>query len=260
MTLNLGWLKKLNNIKLKLIVVPLILLSLAIVALAVSTFSFVRSSLLNEIQELGLDVAEQAMQRVVDNAEALTVIQELLAEKLLGVGQTVLANKEMLSNDFLTQVAMDAGIDSLHYYNEDLQIIFSAYGQYLGWRAPVDHPVALFAASNQRVLLEEIRKDSESDNYYKYGYIKGPQGELVQVGVLANQIQALTEKFSIQHLVEEIATGEIVYALFIDPNLTAIAHSNLDRVGLNLTDEGSMAGAVRGERYFSTYYYEPEEA
>lgn len=254
----LSWVKKLNNMKIKLIVVPLILLSLAIGALAISTFGFVETSLFMAIEKLGLDVAHQARQRVVDNREALIVIQEFLAEKIIGVGQTVLANKDILSNEFLTQVALDSGIDSIHFYNPDLEIIFTAFDQYLGWQAPADHPVAVFARSNDQIFLEEIRKDVESDNYYKYGYLKGPGGELVQVGILANQVQALTDKFSIQNLVEELgSTGEAVYALFIDPNLTAVAHSDLERIGLVLNDVGSIAGAVRGEQYVSQYFYEP---
>ena len=49
---------------------------------------------------------------------------------------------------------------------------------------------------------------------------------------------------------------KIIYALFIDKNLIATAHSNKDRIGITLTDEGSKAAAVDKKEYASEYYYE----
>ena len=110
-------------------------------------------------------------------------------------------------------------------------------------------------------MEEEIRKDTDSDNYYKYGYLKAGGGSFVQVGILANTVESLTREFSLQDLVEELAAGEeIVYALFITPDLIATAHSSQDRIGLQVSDEGSIEAAVRGNVYSSEYFYEPVNA
>ena len=249
--------KKLNSVRFKLIVVPLLLLSLAITALALATFSLVRTNMIREMQKLGFELVEQAVNRIADNNEALATVEDLLAEKLLTAAKIAVSNPEAMTSETLTKMAGDVDVDTLHWYSANLEIVASAFDLYLGWVAPPDHPVSQFAKSNQHYLVEEIRKDTDSDNYYKYAYMRGSQGELVQVGVLANRVQALTERFSNQLLVEELATNEgVVFAALIGRDRQVFAHSNHDRIGALLTDEGSLAGAVRGESYASEYYYE----
>ena len=70
-------------------------------------------------------------------------------------------------------------------------------------------------------------------------------------------VQKFSDQFSYQTLIDNIVDDEkIVYALFIDKNLIATAHSNKDRIGITLTDEGSKAAAVDKKEYASEYYYE----
>ena len=177
-------------------------------------------------------------------------------KKLLTAARIAVSNPEAMTSENLTKMAGDVDVDAIHWYNADLEIVASAFDLYLGWVATPDHPVSRFASSNQSYLVEEIRKDTESDNYYKYAYMRGPQGELVQVGVLANTVQALTDRYSNQLLVEELASNEgVVFAALMDRERRVFAHSNHDRIGAVLTDEGSYAAAVRGENYASEYYY-----
>ena len=248
--------RKLNSVRFKLIVVPLLLLSLAIVALAVATFGLVRRNMILGMQQLGFELVEQAVLRIADNNEALAAVEDLLEEKLLTAARIAVSNPEAMTSENLTKMAGDVDVDAIHWYNADLEIVASAFDLYLGWVATPDHPVSRFASSNQSYLVEEIRKDTESDNYYKYAYMRGPQGELVQVGVLANTVQALTDRYSNQLLVEELASNEgVVFAALMDRERRVFAHSNHDRIGAVLTDEGSYAAAVRGENYASEYYY-----
>ncbi|MGI6651546.1 MAG: methyl-accepting chemotaxis protein [Limnochordia bacterium] len=248
--------RKLNSVRFKLIVVPLLLLSLAIAALAVATFGLVRRNMILGMQQLGFELVEQAVLRIADNNEALAAVEDLLEEKLLTAARIAVSNPEAMTSENLTKMAGDVDVDAIHWYNADLEIVASAFDLYLGWVATPDHPVSRFASSNQSYLVEEIRKDTESDNYYKYAYMRGPQGELVQVGVLANTVQALTDRYSNQLLVEELASNEgVVFAALMDRERRVFAHSNHDRIGAVLTDEGSYAAAVRGENYASEYYY-----
>ena len=248
--------RKLNSVRFKLIVVPLLLLSLAIAALAVATFGLVRRNMILGMQQLGFELVEQAVLRIADNNEALAAVEDLLEEKLLTAARIAVSNPEAMTSENLTKMAGDVDVDAIHWYNADLEIVASAFDLYLGWVATPDHPVSRFASYNQSYLVEEIRKDTESDNYYKYAYMRGPQGELVQVGVLANTVQALTDRYSNQLLVEELASNEgVVFAALMDRERRVFAHSNHDRIGAVLTDEGSYAAAVRGENYASEYYY-----
>lgn len=57
---------------------------------------------------------------------------------------------------------------------------------------------------------------------------------------------------------EELASiDEIVYALYLDRNGIALAHSRPDRIGMLFEDMGTTAAAVRGESYTTEHYYEP---
>jgi diguanylate cyclase (GGDEF)-like protein/PAS domain S-box-containing protein len=81
--------------------------------------------------------------------------------------------------------------------------------------------------------MEDIRKDSESNNFNKYGYLRNINGSFIQVGFRANDVESLTYKFNYQNLVEKLAQGEnIVNVLFIDKNLKTIADSSVADVGM----------------------------
>ncbi|RXT07117.1 methyl-accepting chemotaxis protein [Ammoniphilus sp. CFH 90114] len=59
-----------------------------------------------------------------------------------------------------------------------------------------------------------------------------------------------------QKLIDQIAEeNNLAYALFIDSNLTAVAHSNPDRIGITLDDEGSKAAAQGGQKYADFFHY-----
>ena len=51
------------------------------------------------------------------------------------------------------------------------------------------------------------------------------------------------------------AENNLAYALFIDSNLTAAAHSDPSRIGITLSDAGSIAAAKNGQQYADYYTY-----
>lgn len=253
-------LRKFNTVRAKLIFVPLLLLALAILALATTTYDLVKKNMINELQSFGIDLAEQAMHRLIDNNRALASIEGVLEDKILGVARTVVNNQDLLSNEYLTQLAIDNEVDAIHWYNRNLEIVYSAFDLDMGWVAPADSPIAYFSTSGLQEWTEDIRQAVGTENYYKYGYVRGPQGTVIQVGILANAVQALTEEFSSQNLIDALAAdSKIVFAAIIDTDRVNVVHSNPERVGITLDDPGTIAAAQRGEQYASEYYYEAEE-
>ena len=253
------FLKRFNNLRVKLIAVPLLLLFIAIFALASITYTLIQRNLIDEMQRLGLDLADQALTRIQESNRALTTVDMVLDGRVLGTARTVITNRLMLNSDFLTQMAMDNEVDAIHWYSSDFEIEHSAFKLDLGWVAPPTNPIHGFASSEQQEWVEGIRQAEGSDNFYKYGYVKGPRGQIVQVGVLANYIQELTDQFSYQSVVDNLETSaSIVYAAVIDNDRVNIAHSNPERIGVTLNDAGTIAAAVRGERYAAEYFYEAE--
>jgi methyl-accepting chemotaxis protein len=176
------------------------------------------------------------------------------------VGRRIIRNQLNLNNQFLKNMADDGDIVELNWFNENGEIVYSSIDSYVGWEAPSDHPVQSFITSNKTLYVEKIRQDTESGEFRKYGYVKSPNGYFVQVGLNADQVQVMTNEFSYQSLVDEITNNEeIVYGLFINKNLEAVAHSNHDRIGRAMTDAGSKIAAVDGEFYSSEYPYESED-
>lgn len=61
---------------------------------------------------------------------------------------------------------------------------------------------------------------------------------------------------NIQGLIDKIdEENHLAYALFIDTNLIAVAHSNPDRIGIALDDAGSIAAARDGKEYVGYFTY-----
>ncbi len=71
---------------------------------------------------------------------------------------------------------------------------------------------------------------------------------------------ASTSMVRIQEIMDKIAKKEnIAYAMVIDKNLKAIAHSHKDRIGIVLNDEGSKKAAIDGCIYVKQYEYKGQE-
>ncbi|SCY95293.1 methyl-accepting chemotaxis protein [Alkaliphilus peptidifermentans] len=73
---------------------------------------------------------------------------------------------------------------------------------------------------------------------------------------LVNVYSQMLDENNIQGLINKIdSENNLAYALFIDSNLTAVAHSNVDRIGIKLDDEGSIAAAQKGQEYADFFHY-----
>lgn len=248
-----------GSIKTKILIIPLIITLIGVIAMGGISSYITKKNLLNEMKTSGYSRLVQLQSRINDNVKAVDSINYSLTDKIEMTGNTVVRNRMSLSNQFLRNIASDGDIVEINWFNRDGEIVYSSIDDYVGWKADEDHPVRDFIKSNERVYVEEMREDSESGDYRKYGYVQGSNGYFVQIGLDANEVHELTDEFSYQSLVDEIGAEEdLVYALFIDKNLKAVAHSNRDRVGIELTDAGSKSAAVDGEFYSSTYTYDAE--
>lgn len=55
---------------------------------------------------------------------------------------------------------------------------------------------------------------------------------MVQIGILSNKIQELSEKLDIQSLFQELTEDKsVAYANFLDKNLSIIASTNKESIG-----------------------------
>lgn len=244
----------------QLTILPLVIVLIAITVIGLVSALGTRNSMLDQMRQDGLEVAAQAARQMELATISIETIGETIQQDVRQASNIVMLEEDNIDNAMLTEIAEALGIDELNYYDENALILYSNDPANLGWQAPSDHPAMAFAMGSQDELMEEIRESAVTDDFYQYGYVRTAQGGFVQAGVLANSINEMTEEFGHQNLVDRLGQEEnIIFALFVDPNLTAVAHSHQERIGIQMTDEGSQVGAVEGQPFTSEYFFDTEE-
>lgn len=244
-----------KTIKVQLILIPLIVVLIGVSAMTAISYYFTKTSLQAEMRENGLQASKQFIDMIGHNTKSLQVIDNMLEDRIRTGAKMVRLNKEKLDNSFLIALAREAGIDEINYFDRKGTILYST-AKYDGLTMEPGHVIYDLIGSGDEELLEEIRQDAQSDGFFMYGYVKDGNDGFIQVGISADTVQALTEEFGYQALLEQIAQDEEVsYGMIINTDLTSIAHSDKDRVGLVFTDEDSQLAITNevpqsGERYY----------
>jgi methyl-accepting chemotaxis protein len=252
--------RKRGTIKVKLIILPLTLVLISIAGIGAVSSYLMKQGLLNEMQQNGFDASQKFIKRMEDNSRSLETINTMLDDKISSAAKTIILNKNNINSEYIKKLAQQSEIEQINWFNPDGKIIYSNIQEYIGWSAEKGHTIYDFIRSDKTELIEDIRKDTESGKYLKYGYIKDQDGSFVQIGISADKVQELTESFSYQKLLEDMASNEeIVYALLMDKNLKTIAHNNKEEIGVVLDDEGSKSAAIKGVPYSQQWYYEKEK-
>jgi len=251
---------KSRSIKRKLITVPLFVVLTGVVGMAFVSSYFTRTSSMQEMQTNGIHISEQIIERLEDNATSLMVINNMLDDKITTAAKIVSLNDENLNSLFFRKMIQELDVDEVNYFAKNGEIMYSSVQEYVGMVGPEGHAIYDFLKSNQQELMEDIRQDSESDRYFKYGYLKDNKGGAIQIGISADTVHGLTETFNYQFLLDEISTDEkIVYATLINPSLEIIASSNNALIGIIHDGIGSRSAAIDGEPYTEEIYYDPAD-
>ncbi|NLY77390.1 MAG: methyl-accepting chemotaxis protein [Tissierellia bacterium] len=245
------------SIKTKLTIMPIILVVLAVAIICTFSSIMTRNSLFDEMRRNGQFLLEQFAQRLNDNTKSLETINHIIEDDIRKAADSV-KNLGEINNESITKIANNLQIDELNYFDAQGVILYSNVPENLGWQPDESHPLYGLLHSNQTELMEDIRVDAVSGAYKKYGAVKFADGTFVQAGLNADKVNELTDQFKYQKLIENLAENEeVVYALFIDKDLKAAAHSNTDRIGLDLSeDKGAISAVVEGKPYASEHFYE----
>lgn len=244
--------------KYKLIYLPLLIALLAPFTVGISSFYISKTLLLEQVKQDGLHLATQVTKQIEKNETSLDIINTMSEQQIRTVGKIVIKNEKNLSDDFLTELGKEFHVDELHWMNERGEILYSTVKKYKGWVPSKNHPLYTFMHSKNHELMEDIRSDSKFGVPTKYGAIKNANGYFVQVGILAKNMQKLTQKFDYQILVEELAQEEnIVYVTIVDTNLKAIAHSDVQDIGItyNNAEEAQLKEAIKGIISTDEWFY-----
>ncbi len=253
--------KSRGSIKTRLLIIPLSLLLIGFILVGSVSSYLTMESLSDQMKEDAIFVSEQFASKVSDNQESLDTINFLLEDSIRGIGKTVISNQEGLTDEYLVKLANDMGVDEINYTDADGLVTHSNLETSLGAVFGPDHISYAVFGNKDLELMEDIRGSRETDDFYKYGYVLNPNGGMVQVGLLANNVQALTDKFSYQLAVEEIAaTDNIVHALYISNNSEVIAASNPEDLETKIEDEEVRDAIANKELYAKENYYSQEDS
>ncbi len=250
--------KLLNNLsfKIKFLIIPIILILIGVSGIGFLATDILQENLLKEQYNNSLNLAEQVEMQVADNSNSLETINEMLEEKIEAAANVAALNRDDLSNERLREIMEQTKVQEIGWYNPEGETIYSTVDDYVGWEPEEGHPVHDFMVSDKEILMEEIRKDTESDNYNKYGYLRNDDGTFIQVGIRANNVRELTDSFSYQTLVEKLEKNEqIIYAAFINNELENEADSRKDKVGEQRDSELIQSVVKTGENHFEEKSY-----
>ena len=190
-----------NSIKVRLLIIPIIVVVLSVVAIGLISTTSSKKALLSEMASNGEFILREVMEWMEDNAYSLAVINNdieedirkaanmvQMLENLDGVQSTVnlqetneleetgeaeevqeiLQAKGKLSNETITQLANSLEVSELNYIDSSGTIIFSNFPENLGVVLDSDHPLTIFRNSNDTEMMEEIRESTTAEGNYKY--------------------------------------------------------------------------------------------
>lgn len=262
------FMKLLTKLKFRLMILPLMIIFIGIFVLSSISIVLVRDQILNEMEREGFNRATDFIARANDGFLATETINALLEDKIIGTARVVEeelslpVEEQRVNSAWLEELANDLAVHRIHYWSaEDQSIVYSATDGFEGLELPEDHVLTEFIPSNEPYLFEEIRQSTETDESFKFGYLRLENGNILQVGLEASVVNELLESAEYQTLVTQISNTEgIEYALFIDNDFTAFAHSDEDRIGMDLSDDQAAISTINeNQRYSSTFLYTEEE-
>ncbi len=246
--------EKVNNskkysLKLKIAASVLGVLLTAIALLAVISFYVTSGKLKSEIQEQGISLVTEITAETETNNAMSAQIDTILGDKMTSVGYLIGQNPS-ISDEYLKEIASKIGIQEIDIANAQGIITHSNMPANINFDYKDNVNVQAILKGKQDKAVEAIRKSSYigDGNYYKYGEIAIPGGGIVQVGIIANEIEKLNNSISGQSLVNRLLkNSNIVYALTLDKNLKITANSDKSKIGSSLTDAGSKTAIEEGK-------------
>ena len=244
----------LKSIKVNILIIPIILFILSIVVTSMTTLYFTNKTIRSAMEERGIELLKYTEDNIEDNKATIQLTRDIMDEQINFIGNLA-KSKGQLDDSILSEIAEITGAEELNYYNNNGVVINTTDNKLLGWEAPSDHSVRWLITNQEQSLIENVRQNMVSKEYRKYGYYRIGDG-ILQVGIEAEKLHKAEETSSMQHIVEQLAASEdVVYALYITPELVAEAHSNKDRIGIKLDDEGSIEAAKNKNMYASEFHY-----
>ncbi|MDD4201099.1 MAG: hypothetical protein PHS19_06925, partial [Eubacteriales bacterium] len=196
--------KYFKEINIWLFIIPFVVLTVFFSVVVYSTVQRKIDENYEHFKENAIDTARQYSYSLKKSVEASRIINKLLDEKLLSASKTVMLGHVRFSQSAMKALAESLKVDQICVYNRKGEITYSNIDRYVGWKAKEGDPVRNFIKSGKKEAMENIRADIVSGGFYKYAYYKLSDGDFVQIGISAGDIQKLLGGFEISKLLDEL--------------------------------------------------------
>ncbi|SFO09333.1 putative bifunctional diguanylate cyclase/phosphodiesterase [Proteiniclasticum ruminis] len=201
-----------------------------------------------ELEHYALAITDRYTSSLLNASDAQEIIEQLLEDKLQIVSEAILLLEDRKDSDKLTEIGERFQVDEIHLYDPSGEIIYSKENKYVGWKAYEGHPVDAFMKSGEKYLVEDIRKDSESENYYKYAYIRDADGSFIQIGIHTDKIRYFLDRFTMQRMLDQLADYDYIHNLmFISSDLKVEASSLKEYIGRPAAENQFVKTLATGE-------------
>lgn len=167
--------------------------------------------------------------------DAYEITNKFLNERIISAAEVMNSAGQDYSDERLAEVAKALKVDHIYLYDKE-KITNSNMAYMIGWAPPEDHPAYSFIHGKDSHLIGEIRPSSVSGTYFKYGYFRLENGNVLQVGILANKIYSFLSNFNMQYLMEKIKMESMLLdASFINIENIVTGSSHQELLGTDMT-------------------------
>ncbi|MCH4889565.1 methyl-accepting chemotaxis protein [Acidaminobacter sp. JC074] len=237
----------------KILIMTLLIVLVSNLVLTVTNIVSSRALLFNEMKQEGYLIAEEILMGMEEAEDFEAAIDDQLAGKILMASETLnFTDESNWSNAYFKDMVKRLGVTEINVIGRDRKIDYSNIEAYMDWEYPKGHAMDLVFDNKQSSYMEDIRINPVDSLYYKYGGIKLDNGYYVQIGISAEEIEALKEAFSVSSLLEDaMMMDNITYALLLDDTGTAI-YGTESMIGTTYTDDVTL-NALKGIRGAATW-------
>lgn len=215
--------RKFETLNMKIYIIPIILISAIFIISGFFLLSGIKNHFYDQRREEAFKLARSYAHNISEYSEAEDLIEDLLSEKISLTLQSVSLYEDELSSEKLKELAESMKVDEIDYYDETGYLLYSNLDNLIGWEIYPDHPIDLFLRSDEMSLVEEIRQDVITGDWYKYGYFRLENGGLLQVGLSANTVHSFLDRFSVDSILSEMKNNESALHIdLLDPDLEII--------------------------------------
>lgn len=242
----------------RMFVVPLFFLALITITFGLVTYFVTLNRLKQNMIDTGSTLAETLSLSVSNSQQHKVDYLASLDTTLISAGQYVIKNRHLLTNEFLKGITDTFIVSEIYWYNPEGEILYDANNAYIGWTPTPDDPIDKFIKSGLNLYIEDIRKFTEDDRYFKFIYIKDTDGYFVQVGLIATEIHNLIQQFDYQYIVEQFVNDnpELLYALILNRDYISIADTDHDDIGIDYSGDSAYQKSFFGITVGSDWYYQ----